>query len=67
MPHESGSFDLGHCVSRSAESRFVSNLTGIDAGRIRIGIRVANWWDDIGEDMFLPHFCPIDAGDAHAA
>jgi hypothetical protein len=44
--------------------RLVSNLTDVALDRIRIGMRVKLWWDDIGEGMFLPRFRPAEADGA---
>lgn len=38
--------------------KFVSNVTGVAPGHVRIGMRVELWWDDIGEGMHLPRFRP---------
>ena len=38
--------------------RLVTNITGIDPGQVRIGMRVRLWWDDIGDAMHIPRFAP---------
>jgi uncharacterized OB-fold protein len=38
--------------------RLVSNVTDIEPGRVRIGMPLGLWWDDIGQGQFVPRFRP---------
>ena len=38
--------------------RLISNVTDCDPSSVHIGMKVALWWDDIGEGMFAPRFRP---------
>ncbi|TDU31684.1 hypothetical protein DFR24_1061 [Panacagrimonas perspica] len=40
--------------------RLVTNLTDCDPGRVRIGMPVRLWWDDIGDGQYLPRFAPLE-------
>jgi uncharacterized protein len=42
--------------------RLITNVTDVDPGMMAIGMRVQLWWDDIGEDMFIPRFKPAGSG-----
>ena len=39
--------------------RLVTNVTDIDPSKVRIGMKVTLWWDDIGDGMYLPRFAPV--------
>lgn len=41
--------------------RLISNLTDMDPEQVKIGMRCTLWWDDIGGDMFVPRFRPLQA------
>lgn len=36
--------------------RLVTNITDVDPAKVKIGMRAKLYWDDIGDDMFIPRF-----------
>ena len=38
--------------------RLVTNITDVDPGSVSIGMKLRLWWDDIGDEMYLPRFKP---------
>lgn len=38
--------------------RLVTNITDVDPADVGIGMKLALWWDDIGEGMHVPRFRP---------
>lgn len=40
--------------------RLVTNLTDCDPTRVKIGMSVKLWWDDIGDGQYLPRFSPFE-------
>ena len=41
--------------------RLLSNVTHCAPSSVHIGMKVAVWWDDIGDGMFIPRFRPAGA------
>ena len=39
--------------------RLISNITDIEASAVRIGMKLQCWWDDLGENQYLPRFRPL--------
>jgi uncharacterized OB-fold protein len=39
--------------------RLITNLTDVEPGEVKIGMRCSLWWDDIGDGMFVPRFRPL--------
>ena len=38
--------------------RLVTNVTDCEPSRVKIGMPLRLWWDDIGDGMYLPRFAP---------
>lgn len=42
--------------------RLVTNVTGIEPSKVRIGLRVKVWWDEIATGQFVPRCAPAGMG-----
>ena len=45
-------------------ARLMGNVTGCDAGAVRVGLEVEVWFEPIGDGVFLPQWRPLDAAEA---
>lgn len=44
--------------------RLVSNVTDCPPSAVRIGMKVALWWDDVGDGVLVPRFRPREGAAA---
>jgi len=38
--------------------RLVSNVTDVAPDEVHVGMRVGLWWDELGDGLAVPRFCP---------